>query len=116
IVRAAGAGAVRAAGLRHEALDDAVEYDPVVEALAHQRLDALDMLRREIGTQLDHDVALGGLQGQLVLVVCHGFSVFLLRRRSRIAMRKDLPATAPPIDSVKGMCAQRSIASATAWK
>src|SRR5262245_58262339 len=31
LARAAGAGTVRAAGLRHEAVDDAVEHDAVVE-------------------------------------------------------------------------------------
>ena len=36
IARAAGAGAVRAAGLRHEAVDHAMEHDAVVEAFAHQ--------------------------------------------------------------------------------
>ena len=51
---AAGAGAVRAAGLRHEAVDDAVEDDAVVEALAHQFLDARDVAGREVGTHLDH--------------------------------------------------------------
>src|SRR5450756_1923419 len=39
----AGAGAVRAAGLRHEALDHAVEYDTVVKSLAHQFLDPCDV-------------------------------------------------------------------------
>ena len=46
---AAGAGAVRAAGLRHEAVDDAVEDDAVIEALAHQFLDAGDVAGREVG-------------------------------------------------------------------
>ena len=45
------------AGLRHEAVDDAVEGDIVVGAFAHQLLDLLDMLRRQIGPQLDGDVA-----------------------------------------------------------
>src|SRR5829696_6383296 len=48
-VGAAGPGAVRAAGLGHEALDDAVEGDAVVEALAGKRLDALDVAGREVG-------------------------------------------------------------------
>src|SRR2546423_6585577 len=49
IARATGARAMRAAGLRHEALDHAVERDAVVEAFVGKRLDALDMLRREAG-------------------------------------------------------------------
>src|SRR5260221_14268792 len=36
LARTAGAGAMRAAGLRHKALDDAMEHDAVVEALAHE--------------------------------------------------------------------------------
>src|SRR6185295_20022592 len=57
---AAGAGAVRAACLGHEAVDDAMEYDTVIEALPDELLDARDMTRREIGTHLDGDGALGG--------------------------------------------------------
>ena len=83
IVRAAGAGAVRAAGLRHEAVDHAVEHDPVIEAFVHQLLDALDMAGREIGAHRDHHVALGGFQRQLVFIVGHWFSVFLLSRLSK---------------------------------
>ena len=82
IVRSAGAGAVRTAGLRHEAVDDAVEHDPVVEALADELLDALDMLRREVGAQLDHDVALRGLERQSVFVVSHETSACFRVRAS----------------------------------
>ena len=45
------------AGLRHEAVDDAVEGDVVVGAFAHQLLDLLDMLGREVGPQRDGHVA-----------------------------------------------------------
>src|SRR5581483_6609570 len=45
---AAGAGAMRAAGLRHEAVDDAVEHDAVIKALAHQLLDPRDMVGSNI--------------------------------------------------------------------
>ena len=69
---AAGAGAVRAAGLGHEALDDAVEDDAVVEAFARQRLDALDVLGREIGPQRDDDLALRGVHDERVLGVFDG--------------------------------------------
>src|SRR3954464_2251542 len=34
----AGAGALRTSGLRHEAVDDAMEHDAVVKAFAHQFL------------------------------------------------------------------------------
>ena len=52
-LRAAGAGAGRVAALGHEALDDAVEGRAIVEAVAHQVLDPLDMQRRQVGPQLD---------------------------------------------------------------
>src|SRR6266404_3780545 len=42
LARAAGAGPLRTAGLRHEALDHAVEHDAIVKALAHQFLDPRD--------------------------------------------------------------------------
>src|SRR5580704_8180968 len=35
----AGAGALRTSGLRHEAVDHAMEHDAVVKSLAHQFLD-----------------------------------------------------------------------------
>src|SRR5208283_5682998 len=44
-VGAALARAGRVAGLGHEAGNDAVEHDAVVETALHQRLDLLDMLR-----------------------------------------------------------------------
>ena len=68
---AAGAGALRAAGLRHEAVDHAMEDDAVVKALAHQFLDARDMAGREVGTHLDDDVALGGFELQCVFGFGH---------------------------------------------
>src|SRR2546423_9389261 len=43
---AAGAGAMRATGLGHKALDHAMEHDAVVKSLAHQFLDAGDMALR----------------------------------------------------------------------
>src|SRR4051794_11678685 len=56
-VRAAAAGAGRIAGLRHKALDHAVERYAVVKALARERLDAFDVAGREVGAQLDDDAA-----------------------------------------------------------
>src|ERR1700733_4033039 len=40
---AAGAGALRTSGLRHEAFDNTVEYDAVVKAFAYQFLDPRDV-------------------------------------------------------------------------
>src|SRR5689334_14098177 len=50
-LRAARTRAGRIAGLRHEARNDAVEDDAVVKALRGKRLDAFDVLRREIWPQ-----------------------------------------------------------------
>ncbi len=57
ILGAALAGALRVAGLGHEARDDAMELQAVVEALGHELLDARDVLRRQIGPQPDRDLA-----------------------------------------------------------
>ena len=57
IARAAGAGAGRIAGLRHEARDDAMEHDAVVEAFARELLHPLDMLWREVWAEQNGDAA-----------------------------------------------------------
>ena len=49
-----------------------MEDDAVIEALARQLLDALDVLGREIGPQGDHDFALRGVHDQRVLGVFDG--------------------------------------------
>ena len=54
---AAHAGALRAAALRHEAGDHAVELDAIIKAFADQFLDPLDMAGGQIGPQLDHNIA-----------------------------------------------------------
>src|SRR5262249_17446166 len=46
LARAAGAGALRTAGLRHKAVDHAVEDDPIIESIAHQLLDPGHMAGR----------------------------------------------------------------------
>src|SRR3954447_20234718 len=113
---AAGAGAMRAAGLRHEAIDHAVEHDAVVEALTNQLLDARDMARREVGPHLDGDGALRSLEDQGVFSGAHarlswvGGEVF--RLRNWIANGR--PAAAPAIASVNGIGVQRCNASITA--
>ena len=63
IFRSARAGAVRAAGLRHESVDDAVKHDAVVEFLGDELLDMRDMARREVGPHLDHHGPLRRLEG-----------------------------------------------------
>ena len=76
--RAAGAGALRTAGLRHEAFDHAMEHDAVVKSFAHQFLDPRDVAGRKIGTHLDRDGALGGFEDQSIFGVSHAlFSVGL---------------------------------------
>jgi hypothetical protein len=48
--------------LRHEARDHAMEHDAVIEAVIGQLDDALDMLRGQIGAQLDRHVT--AVEGQ----------------------------------------------------
>src|SRR3546814_14790892 len=55
--RTAGSVALGIAALRHEAGDDAVELEAVVEALPRQLLDPLYMAGRDVGTQLDAHAA-----------------------------------------------------------
>src|SRR3954447_7855304 len=116
---AAGAGALRASGLRHEPVDHAMEHDAVVKALPHQFLDPRDMARRKIGPHLDGDGAFGGFEDQSVVVVSHalfsvGWGGGLRLETNRIA--KGRPATAPPIASVNGIGVQRCNVSMTATR
>ncbi|MET4761001.1 hypothetical protein ABH970_001373 [Bradyrhizobium ottawaense] len=81
IFRAAGAVEVLAvAGLRHEAVHDAMERHVVVIALARELLDALGMLGRDIGAQLDDDAALGGVDDDGVGLVEVGRQLLRHRR------------------------------------
>ncbi len=57
LVAAAHAGSGRVAALRHEARDHPVEHHAVIETFAGQFRDPLDMAGREIGAQLDDDIA-----------------------------------------------------------
>jgi len=112
---AAGAGALRATGLRHETVDDAVKHDAIVEAVAHQFLDARDMPGREVRAHLNNDLAFGGLKRERVLSVGHvAFSACLSFRSLTNRMVNGRPATAFPRASVKGKDAQRLSMSATA--
>src|SRR5882757_1534640 len=115
---AAGAGTLRTTGLRHEALDHAVEDDAVVKALAHQFLDPGDVARGEIRAHLDRDRALGGFEDQSIFGSSHarfswllgGYFLFL----NGIANGR--PATAPPRLSVNGNGVQRCNVSITATR
>src|SRR4029079_8644255 len=64
--RAACARACRIAGLRHEAVDHAVPFNAVVETLARKRLDARDVLRRQVGSELNDDLATLQIDDELV--------------------------------------------------
>ena len=112
---AAGAGALRAAGLRHEAVDHAMEHDAVVKALAHQLLDPRDVIGRNIRAHLDGDRALRGLEDQSIFGVSHArFSCGLWELWNLIA--KGWPATAPAMLSVNGIGVQRCNVSITATR
>ena len=68
LARAAGAGAGGIAGLGHEARDDAVEDDAVVEPSLGQLLDPGDVLGRHVGQELDqHAAARGQLDDERVV-------------------------------------------------
>ena len=76
------------AGLRHEAVDDAVEDDAVIGAFARQFLDAGDMAGRQVRQKLDDDLALGGLHEDRVFRILdlgHGRVSFRLLWIVRVA-------------------------------
>src|SRR6266478_7792643 len=70
VTGAAGAVALRVAGLRHEPVDHAMEYYPVIKPLAHQPLDLGAGGRRQIGPQLDDDAPCGNVQVNRILQIC----------------------------------------------
>src|SRR3954462_1309865 len=112
----AGAGAVRAAGLRHETFNDAVEHDAVVKAFAHQFLDPGNVAGRQVGTHLDGDGTLGGFKNQSIFCISHALFSSGLGGRLRVlkVTAKGRPATAPPSPSVNGNGVQRCNVSITA--
>ena len=65
VAGAAAAGALRAAALDHEVGDDAVEDEPVVEAVGGELAEVLDRLRRVVVVQLDDDRPGVGLKRRL---------------------------------------------------
>src|SRR5262249_16706717 len=114
---AAGACAMWAAGLRHEAVDDAMKRDAVIKALAHQFLDACDMAGREVRTHENDDLTFGGFNCERVLGIRHGFFSACLALRSSISrMVNGRPANAFPRASLNGSGAQRLIILATAMR
>src|SRR6266536_2830787 len=112
----AGAGAVRTSGLRHEAVDHAMENDAVVKSFAHQLLDPRDMVWREVGPHLDGDGALGGFKDQSIFGGSNARLSWVLGSRLRVlkGIAKGRPATAPPKLSVNGNGVQRCNVSITA--
>src|SRR6201747_1709337 len=114
----AGAGALRTAGLGHEAVDHAVEHDAVVKSLAHQFLDAGDMARGQVGAHFNGDGALGGFKDQSIFGISH--ALFSSGLGGRLRVRKGIargrPATAPPSPSVNGNGVQRCNVSMTATR
>jgi hypothetical protein len=67
VARAAGPGAFRAAALDHEALDDAVKADAVVEAALSERHHVADVPRGVLGIESETDRAGGGVERDLVV-------------------------------------------------
>ena len=84
LVGAAHAGAGRVAALGHEAGDDAVEDDAVVKAVVGQLGDPLDMAGREVGPQLDDDVAAGRKGEGQAVGVGHGIAPLMRLEGSAI--------------------------------
>ncbi len=60
LVAAAHAASCRVPALGHEAGDDPVEHDAVVETVLGQFGDSLDVIGGEVGAKLDDDIAAGG--------------------------------------------------------
>src|SRR5476651_1960720 len=85
IAHAAHAVAVGVAGLRHEAVDHAMEYDAVVLAFARKLLDLRDMLGREVGAHLDDDAAVLEVDVERVFLV-HGYSLTSAATRTLIIL------------------------------
>jgi hypothetical protein len=66
-VRSTSPVALRIAGLSHEAVDHAVEDEPVVEAALSQRLDPLRVLGGDVGPKADRHPPVLGLEKDRVL-------------------------------------------------
>src|SRR5258708_23962988 len=112
----AGAGAVRAAGLRHESFDHAMEHDAVVKSLAHQFLDPRDVTGCKVRSHFDGYRPLGGFEDQSIFGVSHALFSTGGRFRFWNWTRNGRPATAPAIPSVNVIGVQRCNASITAMR
>src|SRR3546814_4388380 len=85
----AGAVALGIAGLRHEALDHAVEGQPVIEMPARQRLDPLDHLGRDIGAQPDLDATRSEEHtSELQSLMRSSYAVFCLKKKKSYELTK----------------------------
>src|SRR5476651_406361 len=85
IAHAAHSVAVGIAGLRHEAVDHAMEHDTVVFALARELLDLRHVRGREVGTHLDDDAAVLEVDVERVFLV-HGHSLTSAATRTLIIL------------------------------
>src|SRR5258705_5074923 len=115
---AAGAGALRTAGLRHETFDHAMEHDPVVKSLAHQFLDPRDVAGCKVRAHLDGHRPLRGFEDQSIFGISHALFSTGWGGRFRFWnwTWNGRPATAPAIPSVNGIGVQRCNASITATR
>src|SRR5262249_7355424 len=69
--RSTGASALRAPGLRHEAIDHAVKYNAVVKSVLHQLLDPCHVPWCKVRPHLDHHFSFRCLQRQRIFRLRH---------------------------------------------
>src|SRR6185312_499971 len=86
LAHAAHAGAVGIAGLRHEAVDHAMEHDAIVLALARQLLDLRDVLWGKVRAHLDRDSAVLEVDVERVFLVHDSYSFTSAATRTRIIL------------------------------
>jgi hypothetical protein len=67
LVRAGAVTVFAVAGLRHEAVDHAVERDVVIKAFARQKLHPLRVLGRDVVRELDDDASCRGIEDQRIV-------------------------------------------------
>lgn len=72
---AAGSGAGRIARLHHEALDDPMEYVPVVVAILAVHAKVLHRFRALGGEQFDVHIALGRVQRRRIVDALHTWTI-----------------------------------------
>src|SRR5262249_44041721 len=95
-----------------------MEHDTVVKSLAHQFLDAGDMVRRQVRTHFDGDGTLGGFKDQSIFCISHALFSSGLGGRFRVLKvnAKGRPAIAPPSPSENDNGVQRCNVSITAMR